>query len=80
MRSSAFSFYSYGYNMHQAAQNIPKVPFVLWSSARTKVVQLADPNSLRLVLIGWSLSRRTNQGFARNASSKGSLVYVTASA
>lgn len=42
--------------------------------------QLADPNSLRLVLIGWSLSRRTNQGAGRDAGLEGSLVYHTFSA
>lgn len=42
--------------------------------------QLADPNSLRRVLIGWSLSQRTNQDAGRDAGVKGSLVYDTLSA
>lgn len=44
VRSSAVSFHSSGYNMHQTAQNTPKVPFVLWTTARRKVLQLSDPN------------------------------------
>lgn len=66
--------------MHQTAQDFQKFCVVLQMRGRTKVPQLADPNSLRLVLIGWSLSQRANQDADRNAGVQGSLVYDTFSA
>lgn len=66
-----------GLKTQQTARDSQKLAIVLQTRGRTKVPQLADPNSLRLVLIGWSLSQWTNQDAGRDAGVKGSLVYGT---